>query len=66
MDNQQGPTGILLCVLRQLGQKGSLKFGAEGTSCICMAGSLSCSPEMIIILLMNDTTVQNKKLKKNG
>ena len=41
MDNQQGPTGILLCVLRQLGQKGSLKFGAEGTHAYVWLGPLA-------------------------
>ena len=40
MDNQQGPTGILLSVLRQLGQKGSL-FGGEGTHAYVWLGPLA-------------------------
>ena len=34
-------------------------------TCICMAASLRCSPETILILLIGYTPVKNKKLKKN-
>ena len=33
-------------------------------TCICMAESLHCSPEIIIILLISYTPIQNKKFKK--
>ena len=33
-------------------------------TCICMAKSLCCQPEMITTLLISSTSTQNKKLKK--
>ena len=35
-------------------------------TCVCMAGSLCCPPETIIILLIGYTLTQNKKLKNIG
>ena len=33
-------------------------------TCRCMVESLHCSPETITMLLIDSTTIQNKKLKK--
>ena len=32
--------------------------------CICMTESLPCSPEMVTMLLIDYTPIQNKKFKK--
>ena len=52
-------TGTLLSVLWQPGWEGSL---GRTDACICMAGSLHCSPETITTLLIGYTPIQNKKL----
>ena len=39
------------------------ELGGEWTHVECMAESLCCTPEAITTLLINDTSIQNKKLK---
>ena len=35
-------------------------------TCICMAESLCCSPEIVTTLLIGYTPMQNKQILKNG
>ena len=63
MDNQQGPTyhiahGTLLNVMCQPGWEGGL---GRMDTCICMAESLSCSPETTTRLLIGCTPIQSRK-----
>ena len=65
MDNQQGPAVQHMELRSMLG--GSLDgrgvWGRVGT-CICIAESLHCSPEIVTTLLTSHAPTQNKKLRK--
>ena len=63
MDNQQGP--VELCSMLCGSLDGRELWGRMGT-CICMAGSLCCSPETITALLPGYSPIQSKKFFKNG
>ena len=67
MDNQQGPSVQHMELRSMLG--GSLDgrgvWGRVGT-CICIAESLHCSPEIVTTLLIGYTPMQNKQILKNG
>ena len=39
-------------------------WGRRMGTCICMAESLCCAPEIITTLLLNYTPIENKNLKK--
>ena len=67
MDNQQGPTvqHRELCLMSCGSLDGSGVWGRMDT-CICMAESLSCSPETTTTLLIGDPPIQNKKFKVQG
>ena len=65
MDNQQGLT------VQHMEFSSTLCGSLDGSGvwgridpCICMAESLRCSPEMITILLISYTPIQNKKFKR--
>lgn len=53
----------LLTVTWSLDERGV--WGGTDT-CVCMAESLSYSPESAVTLLIGYTPIQNKKLKKKG
>ena len=65
MGNKQRPIctahGTLPNVIWQPGRKWGLM---ENASCICMAESLCCSPEIITTLLTGYAPLQDKKFKR--
>jgi len=62
MDNQQGPSvqHRELCSVLCTSLDGKGVFGRMD-ACVCIAESLSCSPD--IILSISSTQIQNKKFK---
>ena len=65
MDNQQGPTvqHMELCSML-CGSLGVSGLWGRMATCICMAESLSCSPETSTTLLIGDSPIQ-KVQKEN-
>ena len=67
VDNQQGPTvqHMELCLMLCGSLDGRGVWGKMDT-CVCMAVFFHCSPEIITILLISCTPIENKmfKLKK--
>ena len=65
MENQQEPTllHMELCSILCGSLDGREVWGRVDT-CICVAESLCCSPEIITTLLIGYTPIPNKKLKK--
>ena len=67
MDNQQGPIvqHMELCSMLCASLDGNRVWGRMD-SCICMAESLHCLPEIITTLLIDYIPIQDKKLKEEN
>ena len=64
MDNQPGPTACTVGLCSMLcGSLDRMWVWRRNDTCICTAGSLYCSPEIITTLLITYTSIQNKKFK---